>query len=104
MRKIILSQHASLDGFVAGPNGEMDWILLDDEMFDLVGSFTDAADTGLYGRVTYELMDNYWPDAGNKPNASKHDIQHSTWYNNVQKIVVSNVDLICILLGIVIRK
>jgi len=40
MRKIILSMHVSLDGFVAGPNGEMDWIKLDNEMFDLVGGFT----------------------------------------------------------------
>ncbi len=54
MRKIILSLHTTLDGFVAGPNGEMDWIKLDDEMFDLVGNFTNEADTALYGRVTYQ--------------------------------------------------
>ena len=34
MRKIIVSEHITLDGFVAGPNGEMDWIQFDDEMFD----------------------------------------------------------------------
>ena len=89
MRKIILSQHASLDGFVAGPNGEMDWIKVDESMFDFVGTFTNEADTALYGRVTYEMMDGYWPSAGAEPNASKHDVEHSTWYNKVDKIVIS---------------
>jgi dihydrofolate reductase len=89
MRRIILSMHVSLDGFVAGPKGEMDWIKLDDEMFDLVGGFTNEADTALYGRVTWEMMDSYWPTAADKPNASKHDIEHSQWYNKVDKLVLS---------------
>jgi len=89
MRKIILSMHVSLDGFVAGPKGEMDWIKLDDEMFDLVGGFTNEADTALYGRVTWEMMDSYWPTAADKPNASKHDIEHSQWYNKVDKLVLT---------------
>lgn len=81
--------HISVDGFVAGPNGEMDWIHVDDEIFDYAGNMTDQADTALYGRVTYQMMENYWPTAGDQPNASKHDIQHSTWYNNVEKVVFS---------------
>jgi dihydrofolate reductase len=89
MRKIVLSLHTTLDGFVAGPNGEMDWIKLDDEMFDLVGTFTNEADTALYGRVTYEMMEGYWPTAADQPNATKHDKEHSTWYNRIQKVVIS---------------
>ncbi len=81
--------HVSVDGFVAGPNGEMDWIHVDDEIFDYAGYMTDDADTALYGRVTYQMMDNYWPTAADNPNASKHDIQHSTWYNSVEKVVFS---------------
>lgn len=81
--------HVSLDGFVAGLNGEMDWIKVDDELFDLVGEFTNEADTALYGRVTWQMMDNYWPTAADQPNASKHDIEHSQWYNRVNKLVLS---------------
>jgi dihydrofolate reductase len=81
--------HTSLDGFVAGPNGEMNWIKVDEEIFDFVGTMTAQADTALYGRVTYEMMQGYWPEAGNKPNASKHDKEHSAWYNSVSKVVLS---------------
>ncbi len=89
MRKLILFMHTSLDGFVAGPNGEMNWIHVDEEIFDYGGKLIDQADTALYGRVTYEMMENYWPTAADKPNASKHDIEHSRWYKKVTKVVIS---------------
>ena len=89
MRKIISFMHVSLDGFVAGPNGEMNWINVDQEIFDYVGERISTGDTALYGRVTYEMMENYWPAAGAKPTATRHDIEHSKWYNNVQKVVLS---------------
>src|SRR6478735_7918711 len=89
MRKIISFMHISLDGFVAGPNGEMNWIKVDEEIFDHVGERVSETDTALYGRVTYEMMQNYWPNAGDEPGASKHDIEHSKWYNNVHKVVLS---------------
>jgi dihydrofolate reductase len=89
MRKIISFMHISLDGFVAGPNGEMNWIKVDEEIFDHVGKRISESDTALYGRVTYEMMEGYWPTAGDKPTASKHDIEHSKWYSKVHKIVLS---------------
>ena len=89
MRKLISFMHISVDGFAAGPNREMDWIHVDDEIFDYAGNQTDNADTAVYGRITYELMNSYWPTAAEQPAATKHDIQHSNWYNNVEKIVLS---------------
>lgn len=89
MRNLIFFMHTSLDGFVAGLNGEMNWIKVDEELFDFVATMTDQADTALYGRVTYEMMQGYWPKAGEQPNASKHDKDHSTWYNKVSKVVLS---------------
>ena len=81
--------HISLDGFVAGPNGEMDWIKVDEEIFDHVGKRISEGDTALYGRVTYEMMEGYWPTAGDKPAATRHDIEHSKWYSKVHKVVLS---------------
>src|SRR6187401_2723771 len=89
MRKIISFMHMSLDGFVAGPNGELNWAKVDDEIFDHVGKRISEGDTALYGRVTYQLMESYWPTAADKPNASKHDIEHSKWYSKVHKVVLS---------------
>lgn len=89
MRKIISFMHISLDGFVAGLNGEMDWIKVDEEIFDYVGKRISEGDTALYGRVTYQMMEDYWPTAGDRPTASKHDIEHSKWYNKVHKVVLS---------------
>lgn len=89
MRKLIICLHTSLDGYAAGPGGEMDWIRFDDALFDFVGQFTEQSDTALYGRVTYNMMDAYWPTAGDQPNASRHGKHHSSWYNKVEKVVIS---------------
>jgi dihydrofolate reductase len=89
MRKLVLFMHTSLDGFVAGPSGEMDWITVDEEMFDYAGKRTNQADTALYGRITYEMMESYWPTAADQPGATRHDIEHSRWYNKVTKVILS---------------
>jgi dihydrofolate reductase len=89
MRRIISFMHISLDGFVAGPKGEMDWIKVDEELFDYVGKRISEGDMAMYGRVTFEMMESYWPTAGDEPNASKHDIEHSMWYSKVHKVVLS---------------
>jgi dihydrofolate reductase len=89
MQKLISFMHISLDGFCAGPNGEMDWIKVDDEIFDHVGKRIQEINTALYGRVTYQMMESYWPTAADKPGASKHDIQHSKWYMKAKKFVLS---------------
>ena len=85
--------HISLDGFVAGPNGEMDWIKVDDEMFDIGSKMTEDSDAVIYGRKTYEMMNSYWPTANAQADASKHDIEHSHWYNRVTKVVISKTNV-----------
>ncbi len=82
--------HISLDGFVAGPNGEMNWIKVDQDIFDHVEQRISRTDTAMYGRTTFEMMESYWPTAADKPDASKHDIEHSKWYKKVRKVVISN--------------
>ncbi len=58
MRNLVLFMHTSPDGFVAGPNGEMDWIHVEEEIFDFAAARTNAADTAVYGRKTYEMNVN----------------------------------------------
>lgn len=89
MRKVIAFMHVSLDGFVAGPEGQMDWIDTPAELFEFIGARVNQTDTALYGRTTYEMMEGYWPTAGEQPGASEHDREHSQWYNRVSKVVLS---------------
>lgn len=89
MRKIISFMHLSLDGFVAGPNGEMDWIKVNEEIFDFISKRISKGDTAIYGRKTFQMMENYWPTAADKPTATTHDIEHSKWYGKVHKVVLS---------------
>lgn len=61
MRKIILDLAVTLDGFIEGPNGEVDWCIMDDDMdFD---GFLASIDTIFYGSVSYNMWGNFQPDA-----------------------------------------
>jgi len=65
MKKVILNLAVSLDGFIEGPNGEIDWCIMDDDMdFE---SFIASIDTIFYGRVSYDAWGNFQPDATTSP-------------------------------------
>lgn len=89
MRNIIFLMHVSLDGYVAGPNGEMDWIVLNDEVYEYIHGFHARMDAAIYGRVTYEMMKGYWPKIPGNPEASLFERQHADWLQKASKIAVS---------------
>ncbi len=65
MKKIILDLAVTLDGFIEGPNGEIDWCIMDDDMdFD---GFLASVDTIFYGRVSYDTWGNFQPDSTASP-------------------------------------
>ncbi|MEY5042405.1 MAG: hypothetical protein RLZZ414_1969 [Bacteroidota bacterium] len=60
MRKVVLDLAVTLDGFIEGSNGEIDWCIMDDDMdFD---GFLSTIDTIFYGRVSYDLWGNFQPE------------------------------------------
>ncbi|MBI3901899.1 MAG: dihydrofolate reductase family protein [Nitrosomonadales bacterium] len=92
MRKIVSFLHVSLDGFVASTDegmASLGWISISDDLFEYVEQRIQQTDTALYGRNTYQMMESYWLTAAEKPNPSRHDIEHSRWYKNARKIVLS---------------
>ena len=89
MRKLILLAHTSLDGFVAGTKGELDDFDAGEENLQFVCDLAEQADSALFGRTSYELLNSFWPNAKNRSGASKATIAYSNWYNNAKKIVVS---------------
>lgn len=92
MRKIVSFVHVSLDGFVAstaeGP-ASLAWISTSPDLFEYVEQRIQQTDTALYGRMTYQMMESYWPTAADKPDASPHDHAHSRWYKSAHKVVLS---------------
>lgn len=91
MRKIILSMSISLDGFVSGPNGELDWVVFDKELDnEVLPESTSRADTVILGRSLYQGFSGYWPTAPEtNPNLSEGEIGFSHWVQNARKIVFS---------------
>ena len=81
MRKVIVSNLASLDGFFETLDKKLDWCVTDEEFFAYAREMLRAADTLLFGRTTYELMANYWPTAPSDEIADK--------MNNLPKLVFS---------------
>ena len=89
MRKVILSNSVTLDGFFAGPNGELDWFIVDEEFKQYANDLLSNVDALLFGRVTYQLMADYWPAAATNPSTSKSDLEIADKMNNLPKIVFS---------------
>ena len=67
MRKIILDLAVTLDGFIEGPNGEIDWCIMDSEGAGDFTGFLDDVDSIFYGRVSYDLWGNYQPGEHDSP-------------------------------------
>jgi len=89
MRNIILLAHISLDGFMAGPDGDMSFITMDNEIADHIYPLIDSVDTAVYGRTTHQMMAGYWPTVVDSNEASAHARKHARWYVGVDKIVAS---------------
>jgi dihydrofolate reductase len=62
MRKLKLQVQISVDGYVATPNGELDWMIwnIDPKLKDFINLLTDSSDTMLLGRKMTEGFVNYW--------------------------------------------
>jgi len=75
----------TLDGFYEGLNQEFDWPNVDDEFNAFAVAQLDAADTLVFGRVTYEFMSAYWPS----PDAQKDDPAVASRMNGMPKVVIS---------------
>ncbi len=85
MRKVIVFMMVTLDGFFEGPNGEIDWHVVDEEFNEFAINQLNSVDVLLFGRVTYELMASYWPT----PAATANDPIVADKMNSLSKIVFS---------------
>ena len=89
LRKIIVTTWITLDGFLAGPNGEMDWVMVDQEMGQYEDDLVSSADTLIFGRVTYESFAGSWPHVPENPSVSEGEKEYARKLNSMRKIVFS---------------
>jgi dihydrofolate reductase len=85
MRKVLVFMMTSLDGYIADPNGGIDWHVTDDEFNDFAARQIDSVSMILFGRVTYEGMASYWPT----PFAIENDPVIANQMNTMPKLVFS---------------
>jgi dihydrofolate reductase len=102
LRKLKLHVQMSIDGCIAGPNGEMDWMvgLLDDKLIKYEKKLMESFDTILLGRKMTDLFISYWSDVISKPDdpwyefAKKNDRNpKSCIHQNIEQIKVDKYRL-----------
>ena len=89
MRKIVLMMSVSVDGFIEGPNREIDWHMVDDELHRHVNDELRAMGAFLSGRVTHELMAGFWPTADSDPSSTEPMVEFAGIWREKPKIVFS---------------
>ncbi|MPY61794.1 dihydrofolate reductase family protein [Streptomyces spongiae] len=89
MRKIVLMLSVSLDGYFEGPNREIDWSVVDDELHTHFNEYLAGMGAFIEGRVTYELMADYWPTADREKDVPRAVADFAVIWRNMPKIVFS---------------
>src|SRR5690348_15073338 len=84
MRKLIVAINMTLDGFC-----DHTAMIADDEIHQHYNELLRNADTLIYGRVTYQLMESYWPTVVKNPTGNKPTDEFAVIMNNISKIVFS---------------
>jgi len=88
MRKLIYSMTVSLDGFIAGRDGEIDWSAPDEELHRFHNRQIGELGAHLCGRRLYETM-LYWETAEENPSAAEHVLEFARIWKALPKIVFS---------------
>jgi dihydrofolate reductase len=84
MRKLIAGLNMTLDGFC-----DHTAMIADDEIHEHYNDVLREADTLIYGRITYQLMESYWPSVVKNPTGNKPIDEFGILIDDISKIVYS---------------
>ncbi len=95
MRKVFLYMTMTLDGYLAGPNDELDWFTppADQQLVDDIVAIIAAADTGIMGYPTAPGMVAYWAGVPQNASASPAERAIAEVINQLHTVVLSNTQL-----------
>ncbi|GAA5104309.1 dihydrofolate reductase family protein [Nocardia iowensis] len=85
----MLWMQMSLDGFAQGPDDDVHWPVVDEELCESYLDRLTEADVFLYGRKTYEIMASFWPTADRDPAISPFYVEFARCWKKTPKIVFS---------------
>jgi dihydrofolate reductase len=99
MRRIVMFNWVTADGYFAGPDGNLEWVVPDDEQAKAAAEGIPRFDTVLFGRVMYELFEGFWrhavedaataPDPHRPGQRSREHRAIAVWLNETTKLVFS---------------
>lgn len=90
MRKIIAALQTSVDGFIEGPNGELDWAMAEDEeTWRDLDETLRSVDTFILGRGMYPAYEQYWLALLAKPTGTKNENAYARLADKIPHIVLS---------------
>lgn len=91
MRKVILYINVTLDGFIAGPNGELDWMLPDPDLnFELSNAMRERVDTIFTGRNFYHGIEHHFRVEAADPTSPPELVDFAKWMIDTPKVVFSS--------------
>src|SRR3954451_17053264 len=89
MGHVIAFMSISLDGFIEGPQRQIDWHRVDAELHEYMNDTLRPMAAFVDGRVTHELMTAYWPTADADPGASPEIVDFARIWREKPKVVYS---------------
>ncbi len=89
MGRLTYGMNVSVDGYIAGPNGEISWSDPDDELHQYWNDQVRDTAVALYGRKLYELMAAHWPTADQAPDVTPVTAEFARLWRGMRKVVFS---------------
>jgi dihydrofolate reductase len=94
MRKVLWQMMMSLDGFMEGPNRELDWHVVDEDSARFVAEMENQIDTIVFGRVTYQMMAAYWPTSTEPEARMMNELPKVVFSRTLKKVEWNNSRLV----------
>jgi dihydrofolate reductase len=89
MGRVVVNMSVSADGFFAGPDGDISWGLVDEEVHQHFNDVLGRMSYFVEGRVVYQMMEAHWPTADQQPDSTEAEREFARIWRETPKVVYS---------------